>query len=170
MLPYSMRRIGIMMIATLLVAASASAQQAVQPIFHEKPDCMWSQDEMFLAATVTSDGEARAYYRIKGAADWCYVVGDRVADRAFFILPEFSDGVTIQYFFLSHIDDVVSGRSDHIYEVTLSSECRRRPPRHEGIVVSDCETAGGIGTAVGAALQIETDPTLVEASPFTPVQ
>lgn len=164
-----MKRAGIVTILCL-TALSAAAQQAVQPIFHERPECMWSGDEMFFAATVTSDGEARAYYRQKGATEWCYVIGDRLTDRAFFILPEFTDGVTLEYFFLSQINDVVTGRSDRIYEIALSDDCSRQPPRHETIVVSDCETNGGIGTAVGAALQIETDSALVEPSPFTPVQ
>lgn len=153
-----------------LIALPAAAQQAVQPIFHERPECMRSGDEMFLAATVTSEGEARAYYRQKDAVEWCYVLGDRLTDRAFFILPEFADRITLEYFFLSQTNDVVTGRSDRIYQIALSNDCSRQPPRHESIVVSDCETNGGIGTAVGAALQVETDSSLVEPSPFTPAQ
>ena len=170
MLTTTMKR-SVLILATALMATALFAQQtAVQPIFHERPDCMWSADEMFLAATVVSEGETRAYYRLKGAADWCYVVGDRLTDRSFFVLPEFSNGATVQYFFLSHVDDVVTGRSDQIYEVVVSEECTRRPARHEGIVISDCEESGGIGTAIGAALQVETKNTLVEASPFVPGQ
>lgn len=169
MLPMLMRTAAIISVLCLSLLPVA-AQEAVQPISHERPECMWSEDEMFLAATVTAEGEARAYYRQKGAEEWCYVVGDRLTDRAFFVLPEFTDGVTLEYFFLSHVNDVITGRSDEIYNVSLSQDCRRRPPRHEGIVVSDCETQGGIGTAVGAALQVETDSALIEPSPFTPGQ
>lgn len=169
LLPMTMRTAAIAGVLCL-IAFSVSAQQAVQPIFHERPECMWSEDEMFLGATMTSEGEARAYYRPMGAEEWCYVVGDRLTDRAFFILPEFDEGVTIEYFFLSHVNDVITGRSDEIYSIALSPDCRRRPPRHEGIVVSDCETQGGIGTAVGAALQMEADSALIEPSPFTPGQ
>ncbi len=165
-----MKRLAMTMMLVATALALPAQQQAVQPIFHERPDCMWSGDEMFLAATVISEGEARAYYRVKGAVDWCYVVGDRLTDRAFFVLPEFSDGVTIQYFFLSHVDEVVTGRSDNIYEIRVSDECRRRPARHETLVISGCEEAGGLGAAVGAALQVETDTTLVEPSPFLPGQ
>ncbi len=155
----------------LFMSLPVSAQLQKSTITHERLGCLRTAEFPFLQATVSSEGTPRAYYRRRGAADWCSVDGVRVRNDATFVLPQFPAEGELEYYFVTIKDDLVTGRSDVIYRTKLMEACGTSPARHNAFVITNCAgSAADLGTAMGAGYTVKQSSQPLAVTPALPGQ
>lgn len=148
----------------LILLATPLAAQQMPGIIHEPPPCLRAERQPLLEARLETEGTPRVYFRQRGADSWCFVDGERLLDKAIVILPEMPKDVHLEYFFVTYVEDRITGRSPEVYTLPVQSDCQVPVGRHTGILTLDCE--GGNAIAVGMTVGFGSQE--VEVSPSNP--
>ncbi|HUO84254.1 MAG TPA: hypothetical protein VM534_03985 [Thermoanaerobaculia bacterium] len=139
-----------MLLLVFLLALPAIAQQGATPaIVHDPLPCLKADRKPLLEARLNTEGTPRVYFRERAAENWCFVDGERVLDKAVLILPDMPDGIEVEYFFVTYIEDRITGRSPLVYRARVQKECEVPVARHTGVVLLDCEGNNAIGVGMG---------------------
>ncbi len=156
----------LMMVLGATAALAQTPPAAPPPIVHQSPSCFRPERKALVEARLNVTGTPRVFFRQHGAEDWCYVDGERILDEAMVILPEFRKGITVDYFFVTYVEDRITGRSPTVYQAVISDDCSTPVARHGGVLSLECAGGNAIAAGMGGNYTSQS----VQVSPSNPDQ
>ena len=160
--------------ALILAAAAVSAPAQLQPQIDFTPVSCFQAGEMpILIVGVDRPGTLRAFFRHVGTTDWCSVDGENRGKVSSILLPAFSNGDDLEYYFVLLQGKQVVAKSPRLYRSAVNNGCDTAFSRHPLQVVMECLPRGQnpVAQSIGAGLTMNATPDNTrprEASPKCP--
>lgn len=149
--------------AVLLLATAGGAAPAVS-MQYTPVSCIKAGELPLLQLNIEGEGELRSYFRRINSTDWCSVEGLNDGPLSRVVLPKFSPGDEIEYFFVLIDGRRVVARSQRIYRVKVTNECETAWARHVLRFSLSCgDDPGGIPSSVGAGFAVDEE--LIDGEP-----
>lgn len=131
-------------ILALMLALTTALPLAAQPgsIDHKPNPCIPGDEMGVLTATTEDKGLFRVYFRHTGTTDWCSVDGNNHGAASNVVLPKFSTGDEIEYYFVVLDGKRIVAKSPEIYRIKATPRCDAPVARHLILLSMECLPPG----------------------------